>query len=170
MPSRFDQIVDEVHADPALAGINYATGRLAEKLNADWPRIVWIPLDYNMGPTDNVGGRPNGANRSRQCRTQTLSCEVHIWGEDLEMAENMLHILIGTCWRLLMGSVDFGAGRYETQTQTGADYAARGQKAIQEITLKIPVQSETAPLTIIDTQEHSGSFVPNTGGAPIPVC
>ena len=172
MPTRFNQIVDEVHTDPTLAGINYATGRLAEKENADWPRIIWIPTGGPITPTQNVGGRltGGGTERTRQLRTVELECEVNIWGEDAEQAENMMHLLIAACWRLLMGSVEFGSHVWDTQTQTGADYSARGQKIQLDVTLKIPVTDAIQDLTVITTEQHSGKFIyPPTGSEEV-VC
>ena len=172
MPSRFNQIVDEVHADAALAGIGYATGRLAEKENADYPRIVWIPVGGPITPTDNVGGRlaNAGADRIKQLRTVELNCEIHIWGQDVEQAENMLHALVASSYRLLAGSVMFGSHSWETQTQTGADYSARGQKIVMDLTLKIPITDNAQALTTITSETHEGKFIyPPTGSEEV-VC
>ena len=172
MASRFNQIVDEVHTDPTLAGIGYATGRLAEKENADYPRIVWIPVGGPITPTDNVGGRLATGNtqRIKQLRTVELNCEVHLWGQDVEQAENMMHLLIAACYRLLVGSVVFGSHTWATQTQTGADYSARGQKIELDLTIKIPVTDSADGLTVITTQTHAGKFIyPPTGSEEV-VC
>lgn len=172
MASRFDQIVTEVHADAALAGIGYATGRLAEKENADYPRIVWIPTGGPITPTQNVGGRLATGNtqRIKQLRTVELNCEVHIWGENVEQAESLMHALVASCYRLLVGSVEFGNHSWETQTQTGADYSARGQKIQLEVTLKIPITDNAKALTNITTQTHAGKFIyPPTGSEEV-VC
>jgi len=172
MASRFNQIVDEIQADATLAGFNYSTGRLAEKENADWPRIVWIPTGGPITATQNVGGRLMGAgtDRARQFRTVELNCEIHIWGQDVEQAEEMMHLIIAASFRLMLGSIEFSSHTWDTQTQTGADYSARGQKIVLDSMLRIPVIDTAKPLSIVTTEVHAGKFIYPPTGSEETVC
>jgi hypothetical protein len=172
MASRFNQIVDEIQADPTLAGFNYSTGRLAEKENADWPRIIWIPTGGPITATQNVGGRLTGAgtDRARQFRTVELNCDVNIWGQDVEQAEEMMHLVIAASFRLMLGSIEFSNHTWDTQTQTGADYSARGQKIVLDAMMRIPVIDAAQQLAIVTAETHTGKFIYPPTGSEETVC
>jgi len=166
-------IVDDLHTDAALlalVGSNYAVGRLASKENNSPPRVVWIPVDGQIGPTDNVGGRLNGGNISRQVRTRLQNFKVSIWGTDVASAENILDTLVAAGWRRNVGSIAFGSLEWFTQQEATADYAEFGQRVILDVTIKIPIHDYVLPATVIADEAHEGNFVSDQTGVPETVC
>jgi len=162
MASRLEQLVDDYHLDPTLAGVPYAFGRLKLKENSDYPRIIWVPDTALISTSPNNAGKPlplPATARVRQVYTLVQPCTAYLWAEDYEAAEELLHAFLAVAWRRNVTSCHPGAIAWQTQQAAFADYAARGELVAVQITFHIPVMESTDELTTIERQDHTAVLV-----------
>ena len=144
MASRFSQIIDEIHARMNNDSITVGKGRLALKMNADFPRVVWILTGADHTYENNTGGRMQDGNTSRTntVMTRTLDIECHVWGGpdegDIEYTEQLVHAVLSAARFVLCGQYQLRGEDWTTQSTKG-DYAVSGEKAIIRMGWQVPV-------------------------------
>jgi hypothetical protein len=168
--SALETLVAAVHADAAMAGVDYEIHRLKLKELDSPPKYVWVHMGGTIGATDQVGGRVYSGRRDRVVRTDEARCEVHIWGESYEQAEDMLYLLVATLWRIASGSVAFGGYTIFNEQPATAEYALAGVKLVLDVTVTMPITSEQKSLTTITTAVKDGQFIDRETGSVTDVC
>ena len=159
-----------------MSGIEGQTKRVTLKEHDSYPRVVWVhpggSITADVGGRTHIGGRinPTTGNREKTVRVQVADCQVHIWGEDEEAAEDIQHAIVSTCYRRLSGAVLFGSYAGFNEQPGTADIAIHGWKIIQSLTIDFSILAESKALTAVTGQGFENSFIAYDTGASTVVC
>lgn len=156
MATKFELIVDAIHAQLADPTVLRQTGRLSIRENAPTRRIVWVREPGEVTPPRNIGGKLSGGVRYRQVYTREELVEAHLYAENEETIELLLDGLLAAIH--LVGGPSIKPSRYEweTETERGAAHLSSQPKIRLELTFMIPVFDERLPLTPLTKQGIAG--------------
>lgn len=145
------EILETTRARLGVATTAWLIGAHKAQQNARPPRYVWIPGRDKFAAPERAGGRP----RALYTRQATVDC--HLWGTDLDDAENRLHALLAA----------LHAEARTSFVATGADWdraqaTEAGQLVVVSFAIEIPVTDAT--LTTGTTTSRATSYT--LDGAP----
>jgi hypothetical protein len=123
-------ISEIIAAVEALVPVPTSIGPENVFINAEPPRIVWVPTSDDYGPPESPG--QNG----RPVRTRFAGAEVYVWGTDYDAAETIVHLVIGTIHQLMGGNYEISKGKW---LATDGRNVVCGRAYVFRATFKIPV-------------------------------
>lgn len=159
MATKFEQIVEAIHAELNDPTVLRQTGRLAVKENQQLRRVVWIREPSDITPPRNVGGKLAGGVRYRQVYTREERVEAHVYAEDEDTIELLLDNLLGAMHVVGGPSIQPSKYAWETERAEGAAHLTSQPKIQLELTFMIPVFDERRPLTPLTKQGVVGTLL-----------
>lgn len=110
------------------------------------PRIVWVPGEEVIGPSEGQGG--DGVVNPRPLFTRRLSLHAHIWAVDIDAAELLINHLVAAVHDVAFGAYVAKSG---TWLHNAADVTAHGVVYVLTLELKIPITRERDITQVVET-------------------
>jgi hypothetical protein len=137
MASKLQTILDAVQATitESVSATHYRTGHRFITERQPGPRIVWVPgKDEYSAPRAAQG-------RDRSVRTRSAQVLAHVFADDLESAETLVHAVVYAAHKQTHGAYNVDSGDW-----FAPEWLDKGEGCVVKLSFDIPVTAPSLPI------------------------
>lgn len=158
MSSRFSRTVASIEANLDDPSVKFQLGSVKNQEHTQRRRVVWVRAGGDVRPPERTGAKVNSGDRVKQPYTLHDRVEAHIYAEDDELTEQLMHNVLAAANLAAGRSIVPLSYRWPTEEVGKADISVRQPKVVLLLEFHVPVLDTRERLTTIAAFQHTGTF------------
>lgn len=158
MSSRLSRTIAAIESALNDPSVKFQLGRIKNQENTQLRRVVWVRAGGTVQPPERTGAKLNSGSRVKQAYTLDDRVEAHIYAEDDDLTEQLMHNVLAALNRAAGRSIVPLSYRWPTEEDGKADISLRQPKVVLLFEIHVPVLDVIESLTTIAAFNHTGTM------------